>query len=98
MKKTNIFFLFTILVLSLQPINSQWTKSKLSPGGWLTANICFKDGQTGFVSSLTSSRGGAIFVTTNGGENWEQKSSYTDKGFTSMFFLDGMNGYAVGPS
>jgi len=63
------------------------------PGNYLRS-LHFADANTGYVVGLN----GAIYKTTNGGEDWIANSSGVDVHLYSVFFTDANTGYACGAS
>ena len=63
------------------------------PGNYLRS-LHFVDANTGYVVG----NNGAIYKTSDGGQNWEEKNSGVDVNLNSVFFTDANTGYASGAS
>lgn len=90
----NLFALVLILSASnvFSQLNDNWKWLNPSPQGNTLNNVDFVDNNTGYSAGTY----GTLLKTTDGGAEWTQISSGTDKNLISMCFVNASTGYVGG--
>lgn len=90
----NLFALVLILSASnvFSQLNDNWKWLNPSPQGNTLNNVDFVDNNTGYSAGTY----GTLLKTTDGGAEWTQISSGTDKNLISMCFVSASTGYVGG--
>ena len=90
----NLFALVLILSASnvFSQLNDNWKWLNPSPQGNTLNNVDFVDNSTGYSAGTY----GTLLKTTDGGAEWTQISSGTDKNLISMCFVNASTGYVGG--
>ena len=87
---SRLTFLLTISFITL--INAQWYRQELPAVPSPFYSVHFEDDQTGWAAG----KYGIILKTTDGGKRWIKQTDSSRTSLSQIFFVDKLNGWAVG--